>query len=122
MVIKIDRGDGTFHLFPEVKDAIFSGPNQFAKCLQQETLPEYFDKMFSPPVPKPEPVAMSYYDVDPESYPTEQKKLFFGVRREVEMFCMKKLFFIQDKIEYCVVTEYPVYLCSDSGKTLEVLK
>jgi hypothetical protein len=126
MVIKIDRGDGTFHVFPEVKDVIYNTPETFIRGMMHETCPEYLDKVLGAPgsgechngISKP----LAYYDVHPQDYPFEQKRIFLGKRREVEQYCMRKIVFIQHKIEYCFVTEFPVYLCSDTGKTIEVIK
>ncbi len=48
--------------------------------------------------------------------------LFIGKTYEDERFCFKKMSFYQNGVKYHIITENPVYVCNDTGKTIEVIK
>jgi hypothetical protein len=134
MIIKFDRGDGTFHLFKVINSSVvFTGPNTFLRALSQaETLPEYFDS-FIPGNEKmkgvhseneegvrvPEKNIIFYNTTD---FMPSHINIFMGKRYLDERFCMRRVSFHTNETEYCIYTEYPVYICDENGKTIEKLK
>lgn len=48
--------------------------------------------------------------------------MFIGRAYADERFCFKKIRFLHEDKLHLLITEKPVYVCNDSGKTIEVIK
>jgi len=117
MILKFDRGDGSFHLFQTENDSVvFSDQNTVYRSLgESETLDEYFDSF------KPCNLgAVQFYKTTESA--SKFMNVFFGNRHKDERFCMKRISFIGSDTEYCIYTEFPVFVCTNDGKTVEKIK
>ena len=115
MMLKFQRSDGSFHSFHNINDYVQSG-DVYAKCLQKETLEEYFSKYN---VPNGNNGRIDHYSAKADEFPSSSKEIFFGERCEDEKYCMKRVAFISNDTHYCVFTQYPVYACNEDGKTVD---
>ena len=50
---------------------------------------------------------------------TKELKIATGPKEE---FCYKLISFMQGKTEYIIYTNEPVYICSDEGRTIEIVR
>ena len=69
--------------------------------------------------------AVTVFAYDPHSEYEQSgpvKYHMIGKRYDDEKFCYKKVCFKHKGVHHMMMTEYPVYVCTDQGKTIETIK
>ena len=132
MLVKMTQKDGSFIMFDEVKRIQISDPNTFypsppVSCFHYEELEKFLSKTINPDT---QLNSEDYRDVKidvaigvaDEEVPEKRKILFSGVISENERMCFRIVKFVHDDTNYILYTQHPVYICSDAGKTIEVVR
>ncbi len=143
MIIKAQGSDGSFMLFDNVRDVRFTDINKFypsppygmttnfndfknwvEKIASSEKIEYRTDDGFKP--------FDQFLGLNVDDLPDDQKILFLGsvpiapneIRPDEpihEKYCFKIVSFVRGNCEYILYTEHRVYICSDTGKTIEIV-
>lgn len=145
MIVKMQQSDGTFRLFDEVQQLIYTKPNTFLMCPpltckeNPRKLENFIENLISSAttnvkvgvptelaanedLPSPEPERhIKVLSVHQDDLPND-RKIYFNGEIGVEKYCFKYACFVQHGVERWIYTDSPIYVCSDAGKTIEVIK
>lgn len=147
MIVKARTARGSFVMYDDVQGIEFTEPNKFYArppeycCPDSDTdsgksgrrnLEEFIENL----VANYEPISNDHRDeIKKKSHTISidltddgilthcgRKIIFIGSVGNVEQFCFKLTTFMRKQKEYWIFSEYPVYICDDNGKTIEVVK
>lgn len=144
MILKVTLLGGETRLFDNIKNLTYSGKEACVACppikrnsTGTASIIHHMKNVFLSAAPyenectglTPEPVDKSIPDPNTERYqfdawdPEEDAHFIFtGHASENEQFIFKKVAFIYMGKQHYLLTEFPVYACNDSGKTIEVIR
>lgn len=144
MIVKMQQSDGTFRLFDEVQQLIYTKPNTYLMCppmpckASPQKLERFIEGLISSATSNVQTGVPKEMDIDEDAIPLPERhiqvlgvqqndlpsgrKIYFNGEIGEDKYCFKYACFIQHDEEMWIYTDAPIYICNDSGKTIEVIK
>lgn len=132
MIVKVEMADHRFQMFDNIKSVAFTKPNTYCptppeECFKSDKKLESFiqdvlaDTEAMEDLDGPKPVNR-FLGVMQDDLPGDRKILFAGQMTDDEKHSFKAMTFMQGNTEVWIYSQFPVYVCDDKGKTVEIVK